>query len=77
MFRIMTTQLSLSDAHSGRILFFFMSSFKRSVHLSLGVVIYLSHWFILGVIDICVARVNMTYYINSEVVAYVKLTTLK
>ena len=26
----------LSDAHSGRMLFFFMSSFNRSIHLSLG-----------------------------------------
>ena len=74
----MTNQLSLSLMPTlGVSYFFFMSSFNRSVHLSLGVVIYLSHWFILGVIDICVARVNMTYYINSEVVAYVKLTTLK
>ena len=35
-FFIMLNQLSLSDAHSGRMLFFFMSSFNRSIHLSSG-----------------------------------------
>ena len=35
-FFIMLNQLSLSDARSGRMLFFFMSSFNRSIHLSLG-----------------------------------------
>ena len=35
-FFIMLNQLSPSDTHSGRMLFFFMSSFNRSIHLSLG-----------------------------------------
>ena len=35
-FCIISKQLSLSDAHSGHMLFIFMSSFKRSIHLSLG-----------------------------------------